>query len=138
MTKLKVMLTKLLGIKILPLFLLLIALSSCPKPNGSADQFDGKWQMKSYTVFAPERPVINEGDIIWTFKSSAQSLYIENKIESQYPYIKKSGEYNYSTTGTSKINIDGQTFDYKFEGDQLTLSDKPELDGPLIIFEKSQ
>ncbi len=95
----------------------------------------GKWYMDSYTAFLPELPDIKKDEIIWTFQSG-QKLLVENSIEDKYPFILKSGTYEYQINN-AKITIDNQTYDYRFENGKLILSDKPELDGPIFSFIKT-
>ncbi len=121
--------------KILPILFLAVLCCACPKPNSSDNPLEGKWEMKNYSAFMPERPVINSGEIIWTFNTSINKLDVANQIEDKYTFIQKSGTYDY-TTNNDKITFDGQTFDYRFKNGELIISDKPELDGPMITFKR--
>ena len=84
-----------------------------------------------------ESEVFDPGDIIWTFNSdntldvSINTTLIEN---SQLP-IQESTSVPYSTTSDTVL-LESIEYDYFFEEGQLYLTDDPEVDGPIIIFNK--
>lgn len=121
---------------LLALLLCVTFLCACPKPNSSEGPLDGSWNMESYVAFLPEQPQISEGDIVWTFNSVTNELKVLNNIEAQYSFIQGSGTYDFSISNDLKVSFDGRTYDYRFESSKLIISDKPELDGPMMTFVK--
>jgi len=101
-------------------FLALGFLSSCDK-NKSDDPLDGSWNLSSYSAFLPDLPIINRGDIIWTFNISESTITVENNIDNTYPYLRDSGIYTY-VIFNDIITINGSAnYLCFFEGNRLVL-----------------
>ena len=119
-------------------FILILALSSCSndknKPAAN-DDLSGKWTMVTYVAFMPELPVLKPGDVTWQFDLKKNKLLINNQVESAYSYLYPSGSYVISVTA-DKVTIGETAYKYYFENNQLIVSDRPELDGPIMTFKR--
>lgn len=116
------------------LFLMLIGIiTSCSKEDKTNKDLNGEWEMTSYVAFLPSLPAINENDIKWTFDVPNNKLSVINKIESQYPYILASGNYDINVTSKT-VTILSVEYDYSIENGTLSISNNPELDGPVMSF----
>ena len=108
--------------------------------NNDIDQgaeLNGNWGMVSYVAYLETLPIINENDISWDFDIEGMVLNINNKIAEDYPYILPSGEYPIIFTANT-VKIDDTTYDYEVKNEKLIISDMPELDGPLMTFERKE
>ncbi len=124
--------------KILFLFIATGILLSCNKINDRNEipnKLNGKWQMTAYGAFLPSLPELNENDVIWEFNIATNMLTIINNIESKYPFIQPTGKYLINISDET-IEIQGREYDFILENDVLTLSNHPELDGPIMKFVK--
>ncbi|MFK7798995.1 MAG: hypothetical protein AB8E82_16195 [Aureispira sp.] len=95
----------------------------------------GDWYMTDYQAFTLQPIPISYGDIRWSFDSTAQTITIQNNTN----VLNPSGTYSYTQTATELTVVFptySQTFDYSFASGTLILSDHPELDGPVITFNR--
>lgn len=126
--------------------LLFLALLSCDsddsQPNDHADDsqpidLSGSWNLLSFQCCLLESEEFDRGDVIWTFNADntvdvrINTILIEN---SQLP-IQEDSSLPYSST-SSTITLESIEYDYFFEEGQLFLTDEPEVDGSIIIFER--
>lgn len=120
--------------KILLSLLLIGLLTTCDDGNniGIDSELNGTWEMTSYSAFLPTLPEINENDIVWTIDIDNNLLSIENKIESEYPYLLASGNYEIIITNNS-ILISDVKYGYTIENGILILSDFQEPGEPIIV-----
>ena len=120
--------------KILLSLLLIGLLTTCDDGNniGIDSELNGIWEMTSYSAFMPTLPEINENDIVWTIDVDNSLLSIENKIESEYPYILASGNYEIIISNNS-ILISDVKYGYTIENGILILSDFQEPGEPIIV-----
>ncbi len=123
--------------KISILFCIALTFLTCKKSKEdfATEGLNGKWQMVLYGGFLPELPSIKKDDITWTFDLSKYTVKVVNKISAKYPYILKSGTYRITWTDKT-IYLDHVNYDFKLKDNVLTLSYKPELDGPILQFNK--
>jgi hypothetical protein len=125
--------------KILTLLLVSTFLLSCSNDDTASNSaFNGCWRMQGYLAFmdAGDIPVLEEGDITWTFFESGTKLQVVNNVEQQYPFIMQSGLYEVSTQG-SLITINGHASNYSLETGALVISDTNETgDGPIQVFSR--
>ncbi|SMC76566.1 hypothetical protein SAMN06296427_107153 [Moheibacter sediminis] len=91
------------------------------------------WEMFSYGANIYDIPQINPGDIQWDINVHNHKLIITNNIEEQASYILPSGNYDIDITNNT-VAISGITYNYTIENDTLIVSNKPELDGPIMKF----
>jgi hypothetical protein len=115
----------------------MLFLGSCQKETikNTSMTLTGDWYMTDYQAFSPQPIVVNRGDILWSFDTIAQTITIQNSTNRFNP----SGTYAYNKTATELTVVFpdySQTFDYSFVNNTLVLSDSPELDGPIITFER--
>lgn len=102
--------------KIAYFFLLIGILASCSSDDQEnievTSDLNGKWEMTSYVALLPTLPEINPNEIEWTFDLNNNQLSIVNTIETAYPYILSSGDYNNIIVTTNTITIAGIEYDY--------------------------
>jgi hypothetical protein len=117
------------------LFISLLCFSCSDDDKATGDAaLSGKWNMDSYLAYMDTLPVLQNGDITWTFNSSGTSLTIVNNIEETYPYIEASGTYSV-TTANGIMKINGQPYRYHFQDGKLILPPSDEYaDGPQMVF----
>ncbi|WP_299212132.1 hypothetical protein [uncultured Dokdonia sp.] len=126
------------------LYFLLLAgiLASCSNDDEKdmevGNDLNGKWEMTSYVAFLPSLPEINSNEIEWTFDVGNNQLSIVNTIESEYPYMLTSGTYINLTITDNTITISDVEYDYTIENGMLSISDNPEMDGPIMRFISDQ
>jgi len=118
---------------LLILLVTLFAACSSDDNNEVFEELNGEWKMTLYVAFLPELPVINDGDITWTFNVSSSELTIVNAIETEYPYILPSGTYDIVLTSNT-VKILTITYDYLIDEGILIVKDHPEVDGPIMNF----
>lgn len=82
----------------------------------------------------------------WVFNASAGTVNVRSTVDEEtLAYVPQSGTYPFmSDTATETVTVENMvfneagpttvTFDYSFEGEGLTLSDDPEVDGPWMRF----
>ncbi|MGH1338705.1 MAG: hypothetical protein ACRBFS_21505 [Aureispira sp.] len=106
-----------------------------PISKNTSMTLTGDWYMTDYMAFTPQPIVLTYGDIIWSFDAVNQTITIQNSTNNLQP----SGTYTYTNTATQlTIAFTGysQTFDCSFANGKMTLSDNPELDGPVLVFSR--
>ncbi|MGD1844984.1 MAG: hypothetical protein ACFB10_06275 [Salibacteraceae bacterium] len=82
------------------------------------------------------RPVfLQRGDQVWTFDVETNQLHVRNNSPQPENSILASGTYPIAV-GSQSVTIETVEYDYYFTNGRLFLSDHPEVDGPLIEFEK--
>jgi hypothetical protein len=129
---------------ILMLLGLIIACSSNDDKNEPINEgLEGKWEMTSYTAFMPSLPEISENDIEWTFNAETQELKVINNLESEYPYIMKSGVYDLKILNDKIIFvIKKDTMNYKIIDNNLSIDTNTDprisKDGPIMEFKWDQ
>jgi hypothetical protein len=100
---------------------------------------EGKWEMTSYTAYIPSLPEISENDIEWTFNAETQELKVINNLESEYPYIIKSGIYGLKILNDKIIFVaEKDTMNYKIIDNNLSIDTNTDprisRDGPIMEF----
>jgi hypothetical protein len=118
------------------LVIIILLFNSCTsdKVENVPKQLSGEWEMIHYSSLLVAS--IDADEIIWTFNLSENQLIISNSIETKYPFILPSGNYTIEVL-KDKIIIESAEYDYSIEDNQLTISNKPEVDGPLMIFNRN-
>jgi hypothetical protein len=125
---------------ILMLLGLIIACSSNDDKNEPINGgLEGKWEMTSYTAYMPSLPEISENDIEWTFNAETQELKVINNLDSEYPYIMKSGVYDLKILNDKIIFVaEKDTMNYKIIDNNLSIDTNtdPRIsgDGPIMEF----
>lgn len=97
----------------------------------------GQWHMVSHECCLLPAETFSKNDVIWNFDSQNSlnvTLNIELDKDSQLP-LTQSGTYEYAA-GSTTVTIDGVEYDYYIKSGELTLSDSPESDGPIMRFVK--
>jgi hypothetical protein len=100
---------------------------------------EGKWEMTSYTAYMPSLPEISENGIEWTFNAETQELKVINNLESEYPYIMKSGVYDLKILNDKIIFVaEKDTMNYKIIDNNLLIDTNTDprisRDGPIMEF----
>tara|TARA_B110000881_G_C18403628_1_gene427279 strand:+ start:247 stop:678 length:432 start_codon:yes stop_codon:yes gene_type:complete len=136
---------------ILMLLGLIIACSSNDDKNEANDDknesmapgggLEGKWEMTSYTAYMPSLPEISENGIEWTFNAETQELKVINNLESEYPYIMKSGVYDLKILNDKIIFVaEKDTMNYKIIDNNLSIDTNTDprisRDGPIMEFKR--
>lgn len=120
----------------------LLSLGSCKKEDPTQKNTNmtltGDWYMTDWLGFMqPE--VYTYGDVVWSFDQAAQTVRVQNNNSSSRDF-QSSGVYAYTSTSTVVTITWGsgynQSFDYSFANGEMTLSDSPELDGPILKFKR--
>lgn len=110
--------------KIFTLLFITVLFASCSSDDASPVANDGtangKWNMDTYVAFLPELPALKNGDITWTL-TNLNTLVVNNKVESTYPYMVPSGTYNVSLTAQGFAIEGGHTYLYKVEDNALSV-----------------
>ena len=118
--------------KILTLLLCTVLLCACSNDDSNNNvnpdngSLQGRWNLNSYTAFVAVLPVLEQGDITWTFNEAGTSLVVNNTVQDVYPYMLASGTYNVTLTDDALFIIaDGyeSEYDYDFADGTLTLLD---------------
>ncbi len=116
---------------------------SCSSDEEDFPHFDGEWNMKSYVAFMPSVPVLETNDVIWDFDTPNKILTVHNTVEAEYPYLLKTGNYDYKFEGGQiaiKRNTDFTYYNFDLSEKNLTLDSNtdPNIsnDGPVIRFER--
>lgn len=125
--------------------LFLIAFSSCTKEN--QEEMDncttstcrallGEWNLMNYSAGLAGAEGYNKDDVTWTFHSNGTVDILINVVlnNSNMP-IQTNQTVNYVING-AEIEVDNRRYDLIINGTELTLSDHPEVDGPVIFFER--
>jgi len=120
---------------VLFLFIIISALACKKDSSEIVNDLNGTWSMETYTAFISSLPNLNDGDVNWTFDLANNELLIQNNVETLYPYLLQSGNYLINMPSAS-INIDSVDYDYEIENGTLTISNHPELDGPIMRFKR--
>jgi len=133
--------------KILTLLLCTVVLCACSNDdsinnvNPGSDGIQGRWNLNSYTAFVAVLPVLEQGDITWTFNETVTSLVVNNTVQDAYPYMLASGTYNVTVTdGALSIVADGyeSQYEYDFANGTLILRDTQDSgDGPHMQFSRN-
>ena len=95
--------------------------------------------MTSYTAYMPSLPEISENGIEWTFNVVTQELKVINNLESEYPYIMKSGVYDLKILNDKIIFVaEKDTMNYKIIDNNLSIDTNTDprisRDGPIMEF----
>lgn len=115
--------------------------SACDDNTSDSDPtLDGSWDLVSYVFFGPEVPMLNEGDVKWTFDVANSTVSVESNVEATYPYMEDSGTYNYIISDNI-IEIDGLgDYEYSVTPNELRMDTNTDpaisADGPVLRFEK--
>ncbi|MXN92850.1 hypothetical protein GR160_16605 [Flavobacterium sp. Sd200] len=128
--------------KILTLLLCTVMLCACSDDDDNANgnsNLNGSWNMDTYTAFMDVLPVLEEGDITWTFTNNGATLTVNNTVQDEYPYMLASGTYSViAQSNYVSINVaegEFQKYDYTVNNGILVLTDTNESgDGPVIQF----
>jgi len=133
--------------KILTLLLCTVVLYACSNDdsnnnvNPGSDSIQGNWNLNSYIAFVDVLPVLEQGDITWTFNEAGTSLVVNNTVQDAYPYMLASGTYDITVTdGALSIVADGyeSEYEYDFADGTLTLRDTQDSgDGPHMQFSRN-
>jgi hypothetical protein len=124
--------------------LFLIAFSSCTKEtqeeeecaNSACRVLVGEWNLMSHSAGLAGSENYDKDDVTWTFNGDGTvDVLINVTLTNSYMPIKTSQTVNYVMNGT-EITVDNGRYDFTVDGSKLTLSDHPELDGPVIFFER--
>lgn len=108
-----------------------ISALSCQKPK-IEKQLSGRWTMTELSCGFCEAPTLQKGEVIWNFDITNLKLKVENNSGEPTTYLS-SGTYDFSLNEkASKITIDSWILDYRFELNELIISDRPEVDGPVF------
>jgi len=124
-------------------FLMFALINTCSKTDTvRVNPLEGTWNLVSYQGFRVFEE-FEAGEVTLTFDASEQVLVVENNYTERRLHMPTEGKYTYEQK-SSKISIQDETFmngtttlDFSIVGKNLTLSDKPELDGPLMVLSKS-
>lgn len=130
--------------KYLACFLMFALINTCSKKDTvRVDPLEGTWDLVSYQASRIFEE-FEAGEVTLSFNVSEQVLIVENNYTEKILNLPVEGKYAYDQKST-QISIQNETFmngtkilDFSIEGKSLTLSDKPELDGPLLILSKNQ
>jgi hypothetical protein len=124
--------------KILTLSILAFTAFACSKNNDRVvadENLNGSWTMTVYVAFMPALPELNPGDVVWRFDVANEKLHIQNQVAAAYPFLHPTGSYEISLTAET-VTIDAIVYDYFFQDGRLIIQDHPELDGPVMVFER--
>jgi hypothetical protein len=116
---------------------LFVCFFACDSDDSQSNDLSGSWNLMSFQCCLFEPESFNQGDIIWSFNSNntldvtINTELIEN---SQLP-IQENSSVSYSLTSNT-VTLESIEYDYFFEDGLLYLTDDPEVDGPIIIFER--
>ena len=118
------------------LFLCVIFYNSCDNKEIATPLLTGKWHLiyAQYGLAGYEN--FSRGDISWTFQSNNSvdvSINISLSTQTNLP-VEQNGTFN-TSSNDSLITINNNVYDYYYDNNNLILSDKPELEGPLFRFE---
>jgi hypothetical protein len=132
---------------ILTLLLCTVVLCACSNDdsnnnlNPGSGSIQGRWNLNSYIAFVDVLPVLEQGDITWTFNEGGTSLVVNNTVQNIYPYMLASGTYNVTLTDDAlSIVADGyeSQYEYDFANGTLTLRDtRNSNDGPRMEFSRN-
>lgn len=113
--------------------------NSCEKEEVSAttSAINGEWNLTMYSAGLAGSEMYNKDDVTWTFKANNTVDVLVNIVLSPNTYmpIQSNTTVNYSINGT-EVTVNGEVYDFYYENSKLIISDKPELDGPRIQFER--
>lgn len=133
--------------KILTFLLCTVVLCACSNDDSNNnsdpgnDGLQGRWNMNSYVAFVDVLPVLQQGDITWTFSEAGTRLVVNNSVQDTYPYLLASGTYNVTVTDGSLSIIAGDfesQYEYDFTEGALTLRDTQNSgDGPHMQFSRN-
>ena len=133
--------------KILTLLLCTVVLCACSNDDSNNNvnpgngSLQGRWNLNSYTAFVAVLPVLEQGDITWTFNEAGTSLVVNNTVQDAYPYMLASGTYDVTLTNDALFIIaDGyeSEYEYDFADGALTLRDtQGSGDGPHMQFSRN-
>ena len=125
--------------KQLLLLLMLVGIfNSCTKDEVSTNAaIDGEWNLMIYSAGIGGYETYNKDDVTWTFNSNNTVDVLINItiLPNTYMPIQTSTTVAYAING-SQVIVGNMTYDFYYENGKLILSDHPELDGPLIEFER--
>ncbi len=112
-------------------------LISCSEKNELPYELEGEWSLRSHlTMYAPLYFEIGEN--VWDFDIENEKVNVVNTADFVYIDISETGEYDLEINGNNNtISVGGFKFDYYFQDEKLYLSDKPEMDGPILEFTKN-
>lgn len=121
-------------------FALMLLFASCTKDAEEVvvSPLDGEWNLTAYSAGLMGGESFAKDDITWTFNSNNNTVDVlinTTLSANSYVSIKTTSTHSYSVNG-SKITIGTYEYDFYFQGRDLILSDHPELDGPMIKFER--
>lgn len=128
--------------KILILALFSLLFLSCDEDLAKTPVTDaslaGSWNMDTYSAFMAELPVLEAGDIIWTFNSN-NTITVANNVEDVYPYMLDSGTYNFTIEDDILSIENSGSYHYNMEGNTLVMEHvaAPVDGGPILSFSKN-
>ncbi len=129
--------------KYIACFLMFALINTCSKTETIRinNPLNGTWELVSFQGFR----VFEEFDgdeVLLSFNIDEQVLVVVNNYTKRNLNLPVTGKYPY-TEKNGQISIQDELFmngtkilDFVIEGKSLTLSNKPELDGPLLILSK--
>ncbi len=111
------------------------AFCACSDDDGPAiaNDLNGQWHLIDVTCECMPANLV-AGDHTWDFDLSKKQLSVVNNVDKPLQ-ILKTGSYAFKIE-PGEITIQSVTYDYYFEKGQLFLADHPEVDGPLMEFER--
>ena len=116
---------------------LIFCLLGCESDDSQSNSLSGSWNLLFFQCCLLESEEFDEGDIIWTFNpDNTLDVRINTTLtaNSQLP-IQESSSVSYSSTSNT-VSFLAIEYDYFFKEGQLYLTDDPEVDGQIVIFEK--
>lgn len=119
--------------KLILISFVILSSYSCDNLGKLRKDLNGKWEMISYVSFLPSLPIFNKNEVVWTFDVSKRHLFVTNNVESKYPFLLESGSYDIKMHGKT-ILISNILYEFSVKNGVLTISDRPELDGPVMKF----
>ncbi len=122
--------------RIVLIFALIGFISSCSDDDNTTNQdtLNGIWHLIDVTCEC--LPVdFQKGEHVWNFDLSNSKVNVVNNPDETLQ-ILDTGNYTFSLK-EGKITILTVEYDYYFKSGNLFLSDRPELDGPLMEFTRN-
>lgn len=113
------------------------------RPQSTANPIEGLWQVNQMTCFCPGY-AYDTDEYTWDIDLSTQELIVTKNLPDSIYIIYEVDTYEISDfndqTNELSIQLDSfdQTWDFILIGDSLTLSDNPQLDGPILNLSRIQ
>jgi len=132
--------------KILTLLLCTVVLCACSNDDSNENspgngRIQGRWNLNSYIAFVDVLPVLERGDVTWTFNEAGTRLVVRNAVQDAYPYMLASGTYDVTAADGHLSIMNGgfeSEYEYDFTDGILTLRDTQDSgDGPHMQFSRN-